>query len=380
MLANFKKVGVAAAVAAALGASGAAQAVYQGTPGDALLVPYVYADEAKGVNTLIGVIVANPNLTDLADFTTVSPYANKFVNGVAGCAPGALHWYFYNKQSVHLADGVIPVTCEDFVRIDWNFISKTYPSVVGIPGYMVISDNRAAQATGTANSTLVLYGATYLIQGNWASQAYIPVLPLIDLADRTLNDEVEYDGIIVKDVIPVRGGMKLADKPGETAWFSLRYFLDPALKGQTTFVLWFPENNSGRDNQDIVVYDADEVGRSARTYIPWELNTLAVSPTATADGTIITGVIRDGLEHTNVDGAGLTAVGSAVNTGFVLFNVRDCSAAAISAGACTAVNGPNDNPSSGRAGFAFSLIGIGGGVNPLQVQTELVHERGLTGE
>ena len=44
MLANFKKVGVAAAVAAALGASGAAQAVMQGTPGDALLIPFVVAE------------------------------------------------------------------------------------------------------------------------------------------------------------------------------------------------------------------------------------------------------------------------------------------------------------------------------------------------
>jgi hypothetical protein len=32
---------------------------------------------------------------------------------------------------------------------------------------------------------------------------------------------------------------------------------------------------------------------------------------------------------------------------------------------------------SSRAGFAFSLIGIGGGAVADQVQTELAHERGI---
>ena len=375
MLANFKKVGVAAAVASALAASGAAQAVVQGAPGDALLVPHVVANAATGVNTLIGVTVVNPNLTDLTDFTTVTP-GSKLDGSSPFCASGAkLHWYFFNTNSVHLADGVIPVTCEDFVRIDWNYISTTfYPDTVGVPGYMVITDNRSAEAN--ADSGLVLYASTYLIQGNWASQAYIPVLPLIDRKDGTLNDEVKYAGIIVGEVNPVSAGMKLAAAPGEIGWFSLRYFLDPALKGNTRFVLWFPDNNSARNNQAIVVYDADEVGRSTQTSFPNELNILCVSPTA-KEGDGCTGVIRAGLEHSNPDGEGNTAVGPAVNTGFVLFNVADCTASAISSGACKAVN---DAPTSGRAGFAFSLIGIGGDSNPLQVQTEVANERGVTGE
>ena len=48
MLANFKKIGVAVAVAAALGASGAAHAVLQGVPGDALLIPHVYQRARAG--------------------------------------------------------------------------------------------------------------------------------------------------------------------------------------------------------------------------------------------------------------------------------------------------------------------------------------------
>jgi hypothetical protein len=380
MLANFKKLGVAAAVASTLGVSGAAQAVIQGTPGDALLIPHVVANPATGVNTLIGVTVADPQFTDLTDFTTVTPSSKVDPEGPSYCGLKAeLHWYFFSINSVHLADGVIPVTCEDFVRIDWNYISTTfYPDTVGVPGYMVITDDLSAVLK--TDSGLVLYGSTYLIQGNWASQAYIPVLPLLDKAEGSLNDEVKYDGIIVGEVNPVTAGMKLADKPGEIGWFSLRYFLDPALKGNTRFVLWYPDNNSARNNQAIVVYDADELGRSTQTSFPNELNILCVSPTAqVGDG--CTGVIRGGgLENTSPDGEGVTAVGKAVNTGYVLFNVADCTAKAIGDGNCKAVNGPNDDPSSGRAGFAFSLIGIGSDANPLQVQTEVAYERGVTGE
>ena len=97
MLANFKKIGVAAAVASALGASGAAHAVLQGVPGDALLIPYVIAAKAGNtvVNTLIGVTVAsvaNSNAAQFADLSTsVAPPPHIGVGtripGAAPCHP-----------------------------------------------------------------------------------------------------------------------------------------------------------------------------------------------------------------------------------------------------------------------------------------------------
>lgn len=365
MLANFKKVGVAAAVAAALGASGAAQAINLGEPGDALLIPFVYSSVADQVNTMIGVtsIGTVQSSIDNSGFATVGPASTKKCGGAGGSAP--LHWYFFNTQSIHIADGTIPATCEDFIRIDWGFITQTYPSVESVPGYLVITDNAKYTAGDVADSSVILYGSTYLIQGNWQSEAFIPVIPLYDPKAGTAGDEVTYDGIIVGDVNPVRGGMELAGKAGQVAWFSLRYFVptSTAIVGNTRFVLWFPENSDARKNQDIVVYDADEVGRSARTSIPYELNILSVSPTATVSG-IITGVIKDGLVHSNPDGTGVTAVGPAENTGFVLFDV-------------------NDNPAgntSARGGVAFSLVGVGTSSNTVQVQTDLAHERGVSGD
>lgn len=365
MLVNFRKIGVAAAVASALGASGAANAVLLGAPGDALLIPHVITTDAAGevVNTLIGVTVASNARVNAAQFADLSVLAPAHPPGHGtlsfpkndrdGCGrSGArLHWYFFDIESNELVNDTIPVTCEDFVRIDWNYIteSKVLPSGRNVPGYMVITDDRSDPSS--TKSEMILYGAAYLIQGNWASMAYIPVLPLVDNVDGTQGDEVAYAGTFVESVNPVTAGMLLPSADtNRAATFSLRYFLDPALSGSTTFVLWFPENNrTDRNVQSILVYDADQRAISARTSIPYELNTVAVAPDATATGAF-TGVIRDGLVHTNPDGEGISAVGPAVNTGFVLFSVADYREGTSSV---TPIEGS-------RAGFAFSLIGLGG--------------------
>jgi hypothetical protein len=381
MLSNFKKLGVAAAVASTLGVSGAAHAVLQGVPGDALLIPHVIASNLGGTvtNTLIGVTVGSVEGTNTDQFVDLSQVDATHPVGVGTLSPGktdaagcarsgaAIHWYFFDVNSVEVVNDTIPVTCEDFVRIDWNFIiaNKSLPSALNRPGYMVITD---AAAGDTTQSNMVLYASVYLIRGNWASQAYIPVLPLVDSVDGTRGDEIDHAGAFLANVNPVTSGM-LLPSPGtnSSSVFSLRYFLDPALRGSTTFVLWFPENNDARDDENVLVYDADEGNISAVTSIPNELNVCDVSRTATVTPPYNC-VITDGLEHINVDGAGDSAVGPAVNTGFVLFAINDFN----SDSSLTPVEGS-------RAGFAFSLIGIGGGAVADQVQTELAHERGLLG-
>lgn len=343
MLANFKKVGVATAVAAALGATGAVQAVTLGHPGDALLVPYVIASRDAGVNTLIGVTVASPNNVRVGQFADVNALGHPAAGTLtppktAGGCNGALHWYFFDVNSVEIVNDTLPVTCEDFVRIDWGHIAynpdRPLPSAQGVPGYLVITDNAA---TETRASDMILYGAAYLIQGNWASQAYIPVLPMVDKVDGAAGDEVEHAGSFLTSVNPVTAGMLLPSATtGDTVQFSMRYFLDPALGGTTNFVIWFPDNSAARSTTSILVYDADEGNISARVSIPDELNVVSVGPSATGSS-----VIRDGLIHVGAEEQ--TAIGPAVNTGFVLFNVRDYDPTVSSV---TPVEGS-------RAGFAF---------------------------
>jgi hypothetical protein len=335
---------VAAAVAAALGASGAANAVIQGHPGDALLIPYVATTGAGKLNTMISVVVASPANVNVSQFGTLTGPKT-----AAGCGTGSrIHWYFFDKNSVEIVDDTIPVTCDDWVGIDFGSVVETrkLPSALNVPGYMVITD---AKANETTASNMILYGAASQIKGNWSSQAFIPVLPMIDDVDSADRDEVKHKGAaFLSDVNPVTAGMLLADKAGEGSSFSLRYYVqssDPA--GSTEFVLWFPDNSSLRTSQTILVFDADERSVSARTSIPYELNVVKVAIDATVGG-LYTGVINDGL----------------ANTGFVEFTVVDFDKDST-------VNGFGS-----RAGVAFSLIGVDG-ANGEQTQTDLAHERGV---
>jgi hypothetical protein len=326
-LANFKKFGVAAAVAAALGASGAANAVVLGTPGDALLIPYVRTNGmGSDRNTMISVVNASSNRVNVDSFDTLT--------GPKDCN-GTLHWFFFDARSVELVNGFIPVTCEDWVGIDFGFETLNAPSAVGKDGYLVITD---ATANGSVGSTKILYGSAWQIRGNWATQAFIPVLPMVDSADGTPGDEVVHAGAdALANVNPVTAGMELAHHSDVNAWFSLRYYLGDTPQGATEFVLWFPENSAARNDNVIFVYDDVEVYKSARVSYPDELNILTVGPGAD---------IRDWL----------------ADQGYVLFSVDDSTASPAA-------------PVS-RGGIAFSLIGVAG-ANAVQIQTELAHERGV---
>lgn len=355
MLANFKKIGVAAAVATAIGASGAAQAITLGEPGGALLVPYVIYDSTNQVNTMVGVTVGDS--VPAGQFTTVQG------EGSACSSSNQLHWYFFSVKSVHLADGAVTVSCNDFSRFDWGYVvtnpSRPFPSLDGVPGYLVLSSNSAR--SDDAVSEFTLYGSAYLIQGDWASEAYIPVLPLRDSTE-SAYDEVKYKGGIPYQVNPLQAGMPLASNADVAARFSLRYFLDDsALNGSTRFVLWFPDNSGNshgngsisRSDIGIDVYDADEVAVSSTISLPNELNII--------DASSIDGTINDPTGHAIAD---MASGQPAIDTGFVLFHLADTS-----------------NTSTGaaysRAGVAFSLIGLGSSSNSVQVQTDLAHERGI---
>lgn len=357
MLANFKKIGVAAAVATAIGASGAAQAITLGEPGGALLVPHVLFDSTAGVNTMVGVTVGD----------SVPPGQFPTVQGTGSeCSDGALkqlHWYFFSTKSVHLADGAVNISCNDFSRFDWGFVitnpARPFPSLDGVTGYLVLSSNNAR--SDSAFSSFTLYGSAYLIQGDWASEAYIPVLPLRDAAGG-VGDEVTYKGGIPSDVNPLLAGMPLAYDADTAARFSLRYFVDPTpLNGNTRFVLWFPDNSGDKHGDGSIsrtavaidVYDADEVAVSSTLALPNELNVV--------DANGIDGTTNDPTGHAITD---LASGQPALDAGFVLFHLADTS---------NTLTGP----AYSRAGVAFSLIGLGTSANSVQVQTDLAHERGI---
>ena len=93
-----------------------------------------------------------------------------------------IHWWFYNDQSKHLLNGVIPATDNDFVRFDWcSTIRQTGQTTLnGVPGYIIFASDEVDRGIWLGMlvvPSIALYGHAYMIQGNWESQAFIPVLP-----------------------------------------------------------------------------------------------------------------------------------------------------------------------------------------------------------
>ena len=420
---KFQKRAAAAAVCSAigLGAAPQAQALTLGEPGEALLVPLALYDSVNNINTLVGVTIASPNEYGLDPYAQNGNYDTYYqtapsIETEEVCVGSSsedvistdLHFYFFDFQSVHKADIRIPATCDDFVRIDWGAIVRgdcqvctaAFPNQDGVLGYIVVSTNNAHRGWPDDSSAEVhspLYGQAYLIQGDWDSEAFVPVVPMVDSQQwgscitgtdnngLPLQPEIgctdvarslaqgsasqgTFDGGIPRDVCPLVSGMQLDNDDGvadDTAYFSLRYFLDPALSTGTDFVVWFCDNDTGRNNLPTSVYNAAEVPVSSSISLPFELN-------------IIDASTLDGVIHSEVDpdagGGGNVNPPPIVNTGFVVIGIPETVDSPDGYGSMFSTL---DIPGPERAGVAFSLIHLGAGANPNQVQTELAHERGV---
>lgn len=445
---EFKKTGVAAAVAGALLAvSGVAQAftlasghneIILSAPDDVMLVPHVICNRqaalADTVNTLVGLTTIFPNrdrITTAQDFRP-ERQSRKPTTGVF---TGKVHWRWYNVRSEHKLDGIIDVTDNDFVRFDWCSIldrSGKLAELNGQPGYLLFHAD--AIKFNTANNVLIgdglwqtsggyryktnpsyelcavsregctlpkwqsldwrgaagpfdasvlrltgynaidpstgltvvpatpgynfdqriwLYGHSYLIQGDWASQAFIPILsaPIWDAVVRSGYPAIER---LVRGIDYTNYSAALMYQD-----IVMRYFLDPALSRGNSMVFWFNSNQGAVANNDLTrcveaipgirnrvpleTFDSEQVYQySYTTCLPNELNVITSTPTAPA---------FPGMIHTETESGGATVV----NTGLVNIYVPQ-------------VNSTVEWLSSG---VAFNLLALGAGANPSQIQTEM---------
>lgn len=465
MVREFKKTGVAVALTGALlaTASMTSQATVQlSEPGDVLLVPYVLCDPSPAngagqINTLVGLITfdkgriglrkAYPNFpasgqTTFRNFSAPWALATRsdtpFATNGAAPLPGTpsapsgvrettlrqLHWYFYDVKSNHLVDGQIPVTDNDFVRFDWCSYAKaldTAPKpLLKTTGYLLFASNDLDPAVTSnlaalfAAPSFAVYGHAYMIQGNWASQAFIPVLPnplqSYNTA-RTSNTDPNADYPVVYANVGFRSGD--ANYPGITRLLSgtnfthtgdqtprareifMRYFLDEALATENRMVFWF--------NFNAGTYENSAVGALGYPYAPPNLVTL--SQARTAGGEVynseqtslasISATLNDELNvlvstptapyfpgmtrHTETEGytdlANPTAF-AVKNTGIVRFRIPEAVMAWRTASTDPA---QNSNVSFVSSGVSFNMVGLGAGGNPTQLQTEMSTEGSSNG-
>jgi hypothetical protein len=423
MVREFKKVGAAAAVAGALLASGSSFANVQlSVPGDVVLVPYVICDPANNnQNTLVGLITFDkgriglraggidysaPWILATAEVDLPTPGTPSLPTRVtlpqAGAFNEAIHWYFYDVRSNHLLNGVIPVTDNDFVRFDWcATIRETGQDVLnGVNGYLIFTTDDVDRADNLALVESVpktaLYGHAYQIQGNWESQAFIPIVanPLhsyLNVNPTTGVPQPAGNPDRIANVVKRNGypafarllsGSNFAARGTNAALrrdVYMRYFLDPALATENRMVFWF-NNNSGtfgaaglgytpgngyglpapvslvQDRSAVAgeTYDSEQVYRNSFSIsFPNELNIVRSTPTAPA---------FPGMLHASVEAA--TGV-EVVNTGIVRFGIPEAVLTRNTAGT------ERSTAPFASSGVSFNLLGLGAGGAAAQLQTEM---------
>ena len=423
MVREFKKVGVATAVAGALlGSSYSYATVQLSEPGDVMLVPYAICNPANNnQNTLVGLITFDKGRLGLRAQSTIAPGVTVQRNFAAPWAlavgdvgistPGTaslpvrrtqagaydpnatIHWYFYDVNSVHRLNGVIPATDNDFVRFDWcGTIAETGQTVLnGVNGYLVFTTDEVDRADDLSLRGSVpnyaLYGHAYQIQGNWESQAFIPVLhnPIQSYRPVRAGNAypVEYTNVVKRDGYPafarLLSGTNFSDINQGSAQrrdVFMRYFLDPALATENRMVFWFNFNQGsypaaaasalgynfangfgngfGLTQVRTVAgetYDSEQVYRNSFSVsLPAELNILVSTPANPA---------FPGMIHQEVEAySGATVV----NTGVVRLGVPE----AVLASATEVSTTPWVS-----SGVSFNMLGLGAGGNAAQLQTEM---------
>ena len=367
-----------------------ANAITAGEPGEALLVPYALYSTVDSVNTLVGITVPSVLGADVpilaaavaggaafagapvtsgpalgAGIIQDIPLPGVNLNPINAPAPQpSIHWYFFDDVSDHVLDNTIPATRDDFIPFDWGgqVVAAGYQAKCdGVNGYLVFSN---VVATGGGAAVFAMFGDAVLIQGNWQSAAYIPVLPMADGADAVPLvagvNEVNYAAGIPVNVSPLSAGIPMDNDDAlinAAQHMDMRYFLDPPLNGGTDLVVWFDGTCLGgaaccdRTALAIEVFATDETHGSAAIDLGLEMNVVDAS---TLPWTI----------HTDAD-----MNGALTDQGFIFLTIPELPALCGNCDAAAA-----DGPDS--AAVAFSLIYFGG-ANALQVQTILAHERGL---
>lgn len=350
-----------------------ANAVTAGEPGEALLVPYALYSPADQVNTLVGITVPamlgnNINAAfATAPNTSGAAVAAAGLNIINAVAPvPSIHWYFFNDESEHIIDNTIPATADDFIPFDWGgtvVAAGAQALCDGENGYLVFSN--VAATDGVTPPGFAMFGDAVLVQGNWQSAAYIPVVPMADGIDAgglvAGVNEVIYAAGIPVNVSPLSAGIPMDNDSGVAGGIAgqhidMRYFLDTALNGATDLVVWFDCMCStgccDRTALAMEVFATDETHGSAAIDLSMEVNVV--------DASILPWTI-----HTDADMNGVLT-----DEGFVFLTIPELPALCGNDDA-VAANGPDS------AAVAFSLVYFGTSANALQVQTALAHERGL---
>ena len=309
---KFKKLALSAGIAAALGGfSMPSHAIIEGVAGEALLVPFAIYDDGTNdstalVNTIVEITVPGsvgldtiPNNFTASHSTptgTAMTFNNPNLNVQKWTTAGTsgIHWYFFDQESLHQANGTIPVTADDLVLFDWGQQVRSGGNALNqVPGYLVFGTEKARLQDGAipgshAAADFSFFGDAYLVTTSKSLpeflgivDAKLPVLPMNDGADApgqtkvTVDNQVLYRSNLVFDVSPLVSGMRTVWSDGVP---NITVF-DLSLGERqypTLHVFWNDDNRLYTADAD--VFDDAENSCSSPIPLPWEVNVIWISP------------------------------------------------------------------------------------------------------
>jgi hypothetical protein len=233
----------------------------------------------------------------------------------------------------------------------WSAISATVPGINDGKQIKFDTSVLVPVATGSQNysfnRTLWLYGHSYLVKGNWQSQAFIPIIsaPVWDTVTRNGYPAIER---LVRGIDFTTAGAP-NDQSVQLRYQNIlmRYFLDNVdskLSEKNEMVFWFNSNQPiVRRAVPVETYNSEQIYQfSYTTALPDELNVIrhTMNPEK-----VFPGMVNDGTDDR----------GRVVNTGFVHFFIPE-------------VKYPVTWYS---AGVAFNLLYLAPPGNTAQIQTEM---------
>ena len=154
----------------------AAYAIFQGSAGEALLVPLVLYDANTSTNTTISVTVPSRIGESLIPNEYTAPHTSPSDTNLPD-TDVKIHWTFFNQYGVVMQDGYFLTMPNSIYILDWKSIA---PGQKGIPGYMLLQTE--AGFHGEVADFNIFADAKFSMG---SESTNIPVFPLADGTDAT---------------------------------------------------------------------------------------------------------------------------------------------------------------------------------------------------
>ncbi len=219
-----------------------AQAIELGIYERGVLVPSVYHDGAS-IDTVVG-LICQDTTAGCTDHNTTSKTQ--------------IWWTFFDVDSHHVTDGVLPCTDDDLVPFSWK--ANSGRNLDKVSGYLVFA---------TANANFKISANAFLVDTAKKDAIFIPVIPLI--YDET-EDIYDLNGNFTRTDMKVIN-LNNGTKAGNT--LDVRYWMDPTYNAATTIVVWLVDpylNGTKALPLTVLAYNDNEEAKSVTITLPHELN------------------------------------------------------------------------------------------------------------